>query len=468
MSHRDVGTSGLAGNARALQQALSLWLRSVVFASVAFRLDCQWTPLGLSATALLWGCSGAVCLTDRWQQALEAGRAILPGQVPAKMSYQAFVKMLRKWTSKLRELLLLAFRSQVERLFPQLFRLYGFAIFSGDGSRIDLPRTKSQEAVNSPAKYRNPPKKRKKKGQTRAKVAKKSRSSAAARARQGSKPMMWITTLWHVTTGLAWDWRLGPSDSSERAHLREMLASLPLLSLIICDAGFVGYDFFKSIMDAKQELLIRVGSNVRLLRKLGTVCETSQTVYLWPEGARKRRQPPLVLRLVVLNDGRKPVYLVTSVLDEKKLSDAMVADLYRRRWGIELYYRHLKQTFGRGKLRSHNAENADLEMHWSLLGLGAMLLDTTHELQRVNIAPNRLGVAAMLKAFRSAITHYDRAAKPGKSLAKRLQAAIIDAYQRQSKASRNYPRKHKETAAGAPLIETATKSQRQSANALTA
>jgi hypothetical protein len=403
---------------------------------------------------------------------LEAALEILPGQVPAKMSYQAFVKMLRRWTPMLRETLLIAFRSQVEESFPKLFRLYGYAVYAGDGSRLDLPRTKSQEAVNSPAKYRNPPKKPKKKGQktakskAKAKAAKKSRSSAAARARQGSKPMMWITTLWHVMTGLAWDWRLGPSDSSERAHLREMLASLPLLSLIICDAGFVGYDFFKSIMDAKQQLLIRVGSNVRLLRKLGTVCETSQTVYLWPDAAQKRKQAPLVLRLVVLNDGRKPVYLVTSVLDEKKLSDARVAELYRRRWGIELYYRHLKQTFGRAKLRSHNAENADIEMHWALLSLGAMLLNTTHELQKVNIPPNRLSVAAMLKAFRSLILDYDRAPKPGKSLNKRLQTAVIDDYQRKSKASRDYPRKHKETAAGPPLIESATNTQRQFAKAL--
>ena len=198
---------------------------------------------------------------------------------------------------------------------------------------------------------------------------------------------MWITTLWHVTTGLAWNWRLGPSDSSERTHLREMLASLPLHPLIVADAGFVGDDFLKSILDAPQQLLIRVGSNVRLLRKLGTVHETSQTVYLWPDGARKRQQPPLVLRLVVLHDGRKPVYLVTSVLDKQQLSDAQVADLYRRRWGIELYYRHLKQTFGRTKLRSHNAKNAEIEMHWALLGLGAMLLHTTHALHQADIAP---------------------------------------------------------------------------------
>jgi hypothetical protein len=54
---------------------------------------------------------------------------------------------------------------------------------------------------------------------------------------------MWLTLLWHVGTGLPWAWETGPSDSSERAQLQEMLPKLPENSLIAADAGFVGYDF---------------------------------------------------------------------------------------------------------------------------------------------------------------------------------------------------------------------------------
>lgn len=107
---------------------------------------------------------------------------------------------------------------------------------------------------------------------------------------------------------------------------------------------------------------------------LGVVRESAGTVYLWPDKAAKRRQPPLVLRLVVVRGPRHAWFLVTSVRDRQRLSDRQVAEIHRRRWGVEAYFRHFKQTFGRGKLRSHKAEHAACELEWSLLGLWAMLL----------------------------------------------------------------------------------------------
>jgi hypothetical protein len=43
-----------------------------------------------------------------------------------------------------------------------------------------------------------------------------------------------------------------------------------------------------------------------------------------------------VLRLVVVQGGRHPWYLVTSVLDRRRLRDSDVATIYRKRWGIEV------------------------------------------------------------------------------------------------------------------------------------
>ncbi len=99
---------------------------------------------------------------------------------------------------------------------------------------------------------------------------------------------------------------------------------------------------------------------------------------LWPDRAAKKRLPPLVLRLVVVDGGKHPVYLVTSVIDPRELSDAQAAEIYGRRWGIEVYYRHCKQTFERRKLRSQNPDNAMVELHWSLLGMWAMGLHSHH------------------------------------------------------------------------------------------
>ncbi len=48
----------------------------------------------------------------------------------------------------------------------------------------------------------------------------------------------------------------------------------------------------------------------------------------------------------------KSVYLLTTLLDEKKYPAKLIAELYRQRWGIELYFRDLKTTLGMEFLKS--------------------------------------------------------------------------------------------------------------------
>jgi hypothetical protein len=272
--------------------------------------------------------------------------------------------------------------------------------------------------------------------------------------------------MWHVGTGLPWDWRIGPADSSERAHMLAMLSTLPPGALIAADAGFVGYEYARAIIDSGRQFLLRVGSNVRLLRSLGYVRERNNTVYLWPDREAQRRQKPIVLRLVSAHNGKHPMFLVTSVLSGKQLTDKQVVELYARRWGIELFYRHLKQTFQRRKLRSTSAENALIEMHWSFVGLWAMALYALAQFQQLDLPPRRLSIAQTLRAFRRMLRDYLHPCERGGSLRERLRVALIDNYKRQNKASRDYPRKKQETAPGPPQITQASKMQIELAQSL--
>ena len=262
----------------------------------------------------------------------------------------------------------------MEREFPDSFRIAGFVVLAGDGTKVGLPRTVSNEARFSPAKTQargRKPRKPKRRGRrSRSRKVRQRR----AREKKADSPQPALTALLHLGLRLLWDWRIGAGDSSEREHLREMIADLPSDALITADCGFMGYDCWKTLLDSGRAFVIRVGGNVRLLKQLGVVRESAGTIYLWPDKVAKRRQPPLVLRLVVAQGARHPWYLVTSVRDSRRLSDRQVIDIYRQRWGIELFFRHFKQTFGRSKLRSHKAEHAECELHWSLLGLWTMLL----------------------------------------------------------------------------------------------
>ena len=455
MSHQDQDGRKIRFNYEYLRSALDWLLRTAFFSSLVFREDCTWTPQSLASAALLWAWSDEHTLVERFKTARKIVQCLFPTQQEPAGSYQAFTKLLRRWTAEFVAVLQDALRRRMLSNLAERWLLHGFAVFGVDGSRLELPRTRSHEAAYAPA-----PKKSKRR--------RRSRQSEQARAKKANSPQLWLTTLWHAATGLPWDWRLGPCDSSERGHFLEMLSGLPAEALVTADAGFVGYEFLRCILDSQREFLIRVGANVRLLRKLGVVRESEGLVYLWPDRAAQKNQPPLVLRLVIAGGGKHPVYLVTSVLSSRRLSDRQVGELYRMRWGIELFYRHLKQTYQRRKLRSAQAENARLELEWSLLGLWAMALYAQVEQARKQVPANKISIAGVLRAFRRMMRDYLHAAESKGSLCALIRQAKVDDYQRQNKASRTDTRKKYEDPPGPPEIRNATRAQVELARRLAA
>jgi Transposase DDE domain len=464
MSHQDTdGHTGSAAHHQALKAALDWLLNSADLSSLAFRKDCSWTQKGLIFVAILWAWSDEKALVQRFVHARKVVIAMdILVRIPAA-SYQAFMKMLATWTVALALILTDAFRQLMRSDLSERLEFCGFQIFGVDGSRLELPRTESNEGRFSPARAGRKSRSKRKGNAKSPRKSRRARSQASrvrrAREKKSNSPQMWLTTMFHALTGLPWDWRLGPSDSSERDHLRKMIAALPDGALITADAGFVGYETWKAILDSGRHFLIRVGANVRLLKKLGYVREKNGLVYLWPKAEAGRNQPPLVLRMVVARGQRHPVYLVTSVLDEVILSDSQVVKIYALRWGIELFYRHFKQTFERRKLRSHSAANAELEATWSLLGLWAMLLHTQVILKETGVPPKRISVAGVLLGYRRSLREYKSVPDPGESLIEIVGKAVIDSYKRTNKSSRDYPRKKQERTAGAPKVRNATKAE---------
>jgi hypothetical protein len=183
-------------------------------------------------------------------------------------------------------------------------------------------------------------------------------------------------------------------------------------------------------------------------------------VYLWPEQAARNRQPPLVLRLVVVHDGKQPVSLVTD-LAQSRLSDRHVATIDAARWGVEVFFRTFKQTFGCRKLRSRSAPHAQLELEGSLLGLWGVCLLGTRELHASGHDPPRLSPAAAIHAFQRTLREYRvRPEPPTETLWAQMRRARLDDYQRRSaKTSREYPRKKQRPPIGIPQITRATPHQ---------
>ncbi len=271
--------------------------------------------------------------------------------------------------------------------------------------------------------------------------------------RKGTGPQLWVTLLVHLPTGLVWDWRQGPGTSSERAHLREMIPALPARSLVITDAGFVGYEGMREMDGTGQPFLMRCGGNVELLLEDKSVIvklERSRTgtrVYLWPQDKQRQGAGPLALRLIVLKRKNQKVYLLTNVASTTALPKWMAGELYAARWGVEVTYRHLKQTMDRRKLLSKSPDNATMELAANLVALFMLVL---HGMAVLGPQCDRWSVAVALDVLREAMEGLCWGAD-WRDFCRRLAAALRDNYQRTSrKRARDWPHKKTDKPPGPP------------------
>ena len=92
-----------------------------------------------------------------------------------------------------------------------------------------------------------------------------------------------------------------------------------------------------------------------------------------------------------------------------------------------------------------------------------MTIHAQYLLQSQGGDPQRRSVASMLRAYRGAMNEYRCPSEKGEDLRSKVGRAILDNYERKCKASRNYPRKKQETAAGPPNITIANRVQQKKA-----
>ena len=346
-----------------------------------------------------------------------------------------FLDALHQQSAALLSVVVSSLRRMTIRLSGRQWRLGPWVVMGADGSRVECPMTRSNE------------------------------KGLGCAGKDKTTPQLFVTTLFHVMSGLPWGWVRGRGDSSERGQLRRMLKDLPRRTLLLMDAGFPGYVLLRALLLLGHDFIVRVGSNVRLLRGLGWDYERQgSTVYLWPAGHRKRS--PLVLRLVEIPSGRKRIYLLTSVRGIETLKDGEVALLYRMRWGIEVMYRTFKRTLEHHTMRSDTPQRAKIELDWYPVGLwmlGLMTLESMNSRRRV--VEERWSAAGAISCVRGAMRNARRPRRHG-GLRHELSRAVQDTCVRsRPKKARHYPRKKTERPAGRPQIRMATRAEMQAAQA---
>lgn len=442
-------------HADCLRQALEWFTRNNSFANLALHGNVGWTVVKLVTLAVLWVWSEQRTLTGAFRQASCLSQEMF-GTV-AVTTYQGFSGALRKYTEQLRPQV----ESQLHRLMEQSagshWRIGQWLALAVDGSRVTTPRTTSNEQAFATKNYGSG-------ARTKSRTKWKNKKRRSKKLSAPVKPQIWLTLIWHMGLKMPWCWKTGPSTASERQHFQELLQThvFPNQTLFCGDAGFVGYDFWRAILDGGHSFLIRVGGNVRLLCDLGVARQRNGLVYLWPNAAMRKQQLPLVLRLIEFQGTRGKVYLVTNILSERELSAKQARQLYRLRWGVELQFRTLKQTFRRSKLRSRTAENALLELDWSLIGLWLIQLYAVQEQIKLDSPPEQSSVALALDIIQEAMRNWNGTICSRNDFRRRLGHARKDGYQRNgNKQARYRPESKDKPNATKPIILQASHTQKK-------
>jgi hypothetical protein len=382
-------------------------LRGVPDPGVAGRV--LWTPLAASTAAVLMALDPGCPLGVRFEDALRCMRVDFSGRRRVGGTYNGLLKALERQQAGALPALKTHLRGRALAALARIPAIAGWTLLAVDGSKEDLPRTRSHEEFFGIAD-------------------------------NGVQPQAFITSIVEAQTGLPWDWRIDRGRACEKNHLIEMAPGIPDGTLLLADGDFVGYPVWSALDSLGKRFLIRVGGNASLLRGLwpdAAIERRADIVHAWPVH-HQRTAPPLRLRLIRAGSRKDPVWLLTNVLDPCRLSRRTAGEIYRRRWGVELFYRTLKRTLGYSRLRSRSGRRGRLELEWGMVAATIMAMLGVHALRRRRLDPRRLSPSALLRALRGALLR-GAAEAPG-ALDRAVAGAVRDAYRRhRPKRSRSRP-----------------------------
>jgi hypothetical protein len=443
-----------------------------IFANLGLHGNTRWAPAALVWPSLCWGWGESKNVTDAFQAALDQCRVL---GIASLGTYQGFMNALVGWTDRLMPVLWCLIHERMRQIGRGFWQIDGWVPLAFDGSRSSAPRTQSNEQALCAAHYGTGATARYRKKQTKGMRRRKNEKNQP----QPQKPQVWTTLLWHMGLRLPWMWRLGPSNSSERMHVLEMLerGDFPKNTLFCGDAGFVGYPLWSRILCDGHQFLVRVGANVTLLTEAAD-CAFGKNgqVLCWPKTARQSGQAPLRLRLIQVKIGKTGMWMLTSVLEPQRLTRRQAAHFYTLRWGVEVEFRGLKQTLDRGKLRCRNSRRLLAEQNWSIAATAIAELFALKEQLTPRRAkrhkspapdPKRRSLAQTIRALRSCLRDLKHIPAAGQDLRQRLRLAITDDYTRRStKQARYRPPNPDKKPLGDPEIRTLTAQEQEILDAL--
>lgn len=204
-------------------------------------------------------------------------------------------------------------------------------------------------------------------------------------------PIIRLVALLSLATGMLTAWATGPWLSHEVVLLQTLWDSLPAGEVLLADRGFCNWALLAQCLQRNLHAVFRVKGIRRSDFRCGKRLSRNERLVRW----RKSWAPAetvttqewallpeiLTLRLVrcqwhIPGFRTRQVILVTTLLDSEKYPPEALAQLYFRRWAMELSLRNLKTTLQMDQLSCKNPENLqrEIRMHFLVHNLVRQLM----------------------------------------------------------------------------------------------
>src|SRR6266536_512832 len=221
-------------------------------------------------------------------------------------------------------------------------------------------------------------------------------------------PLMRLVGVFSLATGVLLDYAKGNKHQSELRLLKGLLDQFEPGDLAVADRGFCTYVLLALLKLRNISGVFRLHQPRRADLRKGKRLGKSDRLFTWRKPLQKPPWLPhcwwkkipaeltvRVIRFQLRRRGYRPesVTLVTTLLEAEKYPAQDIAELYARRWKIELWFRDIKTSMGMEVLRCKSPQmlHKELEMFFIAYNLIRCLIVQLLEVIARDQVPDRPG-----------------------------------------------------------------------------
>lgn len=263
----------------------------------------------------------------------------------------SFCRAKQKVTSEFLRPAWEAFRSLFEEMFCDVYPLvYGYRLVGIDGVWITGKRAKTLFQQLRKKKRGRPPKEFK------------------------GQPQVLVVALVDVLTRTPIAWECMLPGQGERIAAKRLMTHLNPKTILLADRGFPSREIIDKLTKNNIKFIIRMTSGKSAFSEVSHFLETGgKDRKIMMRAGKGRSAVEIQARLLRGHpDGQSTNasnewIIITNLARNTRWKRSTIMELYHQRWGIETFFRELKNIFGADHFHSHSLEGIKTEISMAML-----------------------------------------------------------------------------------------------------